>query len=445
MDTLPLPPRPSLDQYKKRAKALVAAAGSKDPGAVHEWAVEWLGALARRLDTTMTPFARDSFDRAVREIESRVRAQADRGHVALSEAQFFIARAHGFEHWAAFARHVEQASLSSGTDRDFEAAADAVVQGDLATLRSLLQQNPALIRARSPRMHHATLLHYVAANGFEDFRQRTPPNAVAVARALLEAGAEADALAETYGGGRAQTTLNLLVSSTHPAEVGLHPALVEVLLDFGAAIEGLDHDGAPLMTALAFGYAAPAETLVRRGATVPNVVAAAALGRSDLVRSMVLDRDTLAPGVRQFETRWLRTPREPKPHLEMALGWACRFGHQGTATILLDLGVDPATGDVDAMTPLHWAAANGQLDLIDRLIARAAPLEARNRWGGTVLDSTVYFALHAAPGWPPVAGADYPAVLERLLAAGADVTAVELPTGNPRLDEVLTRLRRLPS
>jgi hypothetical protein len=102
-----------------------------------------------------------------------------------------------------------------------------------------------LIRAQSARRHRATLLHYVAANGVEDFRQLTPPNAVAIAKALLEAGAEVDALANTYGGGNAQTTMNLLVSSTHPAEAGLQPALVDTLLDYGAAIDGLDNDGSP--------------------------------------------------------------------------------------------------------------------------------------------------------------------------------------------------------
>jgi len=44
---------------------------------------------------------------------------------------------------------------------------------------------------------------------------------VAVARFLLEAGAEVDALGNTYGGDKHQTTMNLLVSSTHPAEAGL--------------------------------------------------------------------------------------------------------------------------------------------------------------------------------------------------------------------------------
>ena len=48
------------------------------------------------------------------------------------------------------------------------------------------------------------------------------PNAVAIATMLLDAGAGVDVLADTYGGGVAQTTLNLLVSSAHPAHAGHH-------------------------------------------------------------------------------------------------------------------------------------------------------------------------------------------------------------------------------
>src|SRR4029453_18536876 len=171
----------------------------------------------------------------------------------LADAQYLIADAHGFETWAVFAHHLEVlGKKGEGWEDDFENAADAVVNGDLETLRSLVQRTPELIRAHSTRIHHATLLHYVAANGVEDFRQKTPPNAVAIARFLLEAGAEVDALADTYGSDWWQTTMNLLVSSTHPADAGLQPALVDVLVDHGAAVHGPEGDGSPLMTALAF-------------------------------------------------------------------------------------------------------------------------------------------------------------------------------------------------
>ena len=106
----------------------------------------------------------------------------------------------------------------------FDEAVQTVITGDAAALKKLLQEDPGLIKARAPSEHRSTLLHYVGANGIEDELQKTPPNAVEIARILLEAGAEVDALAETYGGGTNQTTLCLLVSSCHPAEAGLQPA-----------------------------------------------------------------------------------------------------------------------------------------------------------------------------------------------------------------------------
>ena len=110
---------------------------------------------------------------------------------------------------------VQGAARRDNSVSKFELAVNAVVTGNVATLESLLLENPALVRARSTRPHHATLLHYVAANGVEDDRQKTPKNAVEVATVLLKAGAQVDARADMYG---AQcTTMSMLVSSCHPA------------------------------------------------------------------------------------------------------------------------------------------------------------------------------------------------------------------------------------
>jgi len=82
---------------------------------------------------------------------------------------------------------------------------------------------------------------------------------------------------------------------------------------------------------------------------------------------------------------------------------------------------------------LHWAAPNGMTEVVARLLALGAPLEALNRWEGTVLSSTIHFAIHM-----PVKGVDYPAVLETLIAAGADVNAA-YPSGDERIDAFLRR------
>jgi ankyrin repeat protein len=440
MDTLPLPPRPDLEQYKRRAKDLLKACRSSDPGAVRTWASEWLAALARLRGVEITPFVQHSFDRAVEQIETDVRAKlsprGDGSGCTLIDAQRLIARAHGFTSWPRFVTHIEGITTPRAEISAFERAVDAVVGGDLPALRSLLAATPSLIRERSTREHRATLLHYIAANGVEDYRQVTPPNTVDIARTLLDAGAEVDALAETYGGGSVQTTINLLVSSTHPADAGVQPALVEALLDYGAAIDGIENDSSPLMTALAFGYPAAAETLVRRGAAVNHIITAAAIGREDLVSAWVTDDGGLRPGVRLVTPRWPSLPADARVHVEKALIWAATFGRLGVVRILLERRVDVAAADENRMTPLHCAAGAGHLEIVELLLDHGAPLEVKNVWGGTVLNSTLHFVFES-----PAKGVDYIPVLNALLAAGADVSVVNryFPTGRRDVDDVLTR------
>jgi hypothetical protein len=51
------------------------------------------------------------------------------------------------------------------------------------------------------------------------------------------------------------------------------------------------------------------------------------------------------------------------------------------------------------------------------LIERGAPLEKKNVYGGTVLDSTLWFAYNVSP--KEFAANHYPAVIDMLIAAGA--------------------------
>src|SRR6478736_3444631 len=124
----------------------------------------------------------------------------------------------------------------------FERAVEAVIDGDLDTLRTLLREDPALVHARStrvtggdPPVHAATLLHYVAANGVEGERQRSPTNAAQVAKTLLDAGADPDALCHAYAS--QCTTMSLLVSSTPPAKAGVQVPVLNVLIDHGASVK----------------------------------------------------------------------------------------------------------------------------------------------------------------------------------------------------------------
>jgi ankyrin repeat protein len=106
---------------------------------------------------------------------------------------------------------------------------------------------------------------------------------------------------------------------------------------------------------------------------------------------------------------------------------------------LLEMGVDKSAYRQFKLTGLHWAAASGDIDTVKALLKHKAPLEATNAWGGTPLGAAIWAATESDsndPVWPK---ADWVPIVELLLQAGADVTAVKYPTGHSRIDDVLRR------
>ena len=246
----------------------------------------------------------------------------------------------------------------------FEGAADAVVSGELAALQAMLATEPWLARARSAREHQATLLHYVGANGVEQERQRSPANAPAIARALLEAGAEPDARCLCYG---STTTLELLLSSQFPAEAGVQPDLVHEVCRGGAKPDGPDDDGSPLWTAITWGYTLAAERLVRCGARIDNLITAAVVGGLDAVKACFAPDGTLLfPGVLRGERCFSHgRPFEPRHLLEYALIYAAHHGRIEVVRWLLtkqpDLSVrEPVYGGTAIGMAAHPHPAAGR-------------------------------------------------------------------------------------
>ena len=367
MDSKPLPFLSGLEQYEKQAEDLLDGHQSGDPQAIrliHEnhprfldAAIPWLPKNLADSEIQRTPFD-------------------------LGDAHLAIARWYNFLDWVALSDHVEAVTQKDSPVFLFESAVEAVISGDLPALEALLREHPELVRARStrrtnddPSVHRATLLHYVAANGVEGYRQKTPKNAVEIATALLRAGAEVDALADMYG--RPCTTMSMLLSSCHPANAGVQSALAETLLDFGAALEprGSVRWGSSLMTALAFGYLDTARTLVRRGARVDDLAVAAGLGLYD------------------DAVRLLESADSESRHRALAL--AAQHGHVEIVRLLLDAGEDPnrynPEGHHAHSTPLHQAALVGHDAVVRLLVERGARLDIKDSiYRGTPLGWAIH-------------------------------------------------------
>jgi len=418
---LPLPLRPNLERYKKIAKDLMKAcrsaseAGEEDP--IVAWASEWVDALVRLSGISLEPQLPVRVDGWVEDVaefaKRQMRGHADKARMcALADAQFAIARSHGFESWPKFVRHLESAMLKGSSQSRFELAADAIVAGNLELLNQLLAEEPGLIQMHSTREHGATLLHYVSANGVEDYRQRTPENIVEIAKTLLRAGAEVDAIANVYG---SSTTLGLTATSGHPERAGVQEDLLCTLLEFGASV-----DGKIVPECLANGRVRAAEyladVLVNRGHTL-DLVSAAGVGRLDLVEIFFAEDGSLRPGVAESEA-------------QRGLFYASQFGHDAVVAFLLEHAVDLAIPDGHGQTALHHAVIGGHPETVKLLLRSKPPLEVLNIYGGTALGQALWSAAH---GGDPDA---YIAILDALAAAGAKIPEKHVPI-NEGLDKWL--------
>jgi len=116
------------------------------------------------------------------------------------------------------------------------------------------------------------------------------------------------------------------------------------------------------------------------------------------------------------------------------------------AELMIRYGFDPAAPGVDGGTALHAACWVGAVRLVEQLIARGGvPLDARDpTHGSTPLGWAAFGSVHRC-----ARHGDYPAVAERLVAAGADITAagngeglslLTMATGNPGMQAALRRL-----
>lgn len=125
---------------------------------------------------------------------------------------------------------------------------------------------------------------------------------------------------------------------------------------------------------------------------------------------------------------------DPKEDLRLLVDCAQRNQIE-VVKLMLDLGFPIDAKDEQGFSALLVATWNGHVDLMDELLHRNAPLEVLNKYGGTVIDTTVWgFSHYPDPDKP------MEFILQRLIGAGADIKAISpYPTNNERVDGFLSQ------
>ncbi|GAA4101470.1 ankyrin repeat domain-containing protein [Mucilaginibacter panaciglaebae] len=317
-------------------------------------------------------------------------AGCDWSKPAAFNAKQIIKHKHWFVSWAEYAAFREQLESDVELQR-FEAAVNAICDGDFAFLKRLLNEDAELVQRRSLRGHRATLLNYTGANGIEDWRQKTPANIVDIARLLLETGADTDAWGDMYGG---TSTLGLVATSVHPVIAGVQEPLMDILIRHGAdpnrAVAPNYTGGMLILACIHNGRYEPVHYLARHGAKV-DLEGACALGDLEKVRALFDE------AVSQKQN--------------IGLTWACQYGHIPVVDFLLEKGLSVNTA-INGTTPLLAAAFEGQLQMVIKLLDWGADIEAVNDYGGTALGQTLWCLYnHRCP--------DHLQIMELLINRGA--------------------------
>ena len=388
-----LPDSPDPEQLRRQAKELLRAARAADPTALSRF----------------------------RALPSHQHASDDdltRASLALHDAQSVIAREHGFPSWNALLEHVEERTLDfDAAAREFvEAATDgrtsraerllalypriagssfysALLVGDVATVESQLAKRPELARTRGgPR--DWLPIHYVCHTALAHSSVANADGIVAIARRLLELGADANTRFPWLHHG---VNRPVLWGATRATQ--LLP-LTEALLKAGAD----PNDGVTLPMAASAGDLATLELMHAYGASPDQPWASD--GSAALYAIL----------------HWSRT--------DAGVRW------------LLEHGADPdpvfaANGE----TPLHVAAQQWDVALVEQLVQRGADVSRRRADGRTPYAVAELNGNRAVADWLLAHGAsDEIAPVDRLVAAcarGDRATAESLLAGHPSLrDEI---------
>jgi ankyrin repeat protein len=290
----------------------------------------------------------------------------------LRDADLVIAREYGFGTWRELVRTVERVLAEHEGQREgtpeVQAALEAISRGDVVRLAELLDAYPQL----SGQCHNGAW------------------------SALLEAVAQPDVVGERLGTalGVEPDVVHLLISRSDDLDGPLGLAacfnrsdLVAKLLQAGADPAPDPRCGlTPLESALYHGSVAAAELLVQHTISPLALWSAAALGRLDLMETMVDGEGNLlaAATANRPNLADVGWPPAPPPEddrrsiLGEALAYAAINGRDAAIDWLLDQGADVDGRPYLNVTPLHFAVQFGRPSTVELLLARGADPEIRD-------------------------------------------------------------------
>lgn len=323
--------------------------------------------------------------------------------------------------------------LARGAAVDVHAAAHL---GLLDRLRQIVDADPSAVHARGG--DGQTPLHFAA----------TPE----IAAFLLDRGAEIDARDVDHGSTPAQWAVK-----DRPAVCGYLVArgagpdifMACTLGDAALAEQCLAADPACLRARIGRGpFVAGHDKaghiyVYRLGYTARPLHLAAELGHRDVVK-LLLDRagpaDRLLLACDRADAAEVGAVLAGHPGLVRSLppddmrliSDAAWDGKAEAVRVMLEAGFDVDARGGDNGTPLDRAAVRGNAAIVELLLYHRAAVDVRNDYGGTPLGACVWGSVHFRDP-----RGDYPACVERLIAAGAKVPAAA--GGSPAVADVLRR------
>ena len=141
--------------------------------------------------------------------------------LSLTDFQITIARTYGFDNWQAVHR-----LMNVQHQPNFEMAIDILLTGRIDVLEDHLKQFPQVLHQRSAYGHRAGLIHYLASNGVEIWRQTVPLNLKKLLAYLLQNNCDPHMQAKLYG---ENSLLPLLITSDHAWKAGVAKEAISLL------------------------------------------------------------------------------------------------------------------------------------------------------------------------------------------------------------------------